>query len=93
MRTSLFALGFAARALAQTAAAYVDSNTGITFWGFTDSSSGFKYGMVMPETIGSDFIGQIVSSMPTMVVALLTPFRSSQVQMVQDMVVFPCQVR
>lgn len=63
MRASLLALGFAARALAQTAASYVDSNTGITFMGFEDKS-GFKYGMVLPETVGEDFIGQIVRRCP-----------------------------
>jgi cellobiose dehydrogenase (acceptor) len=59
MRASLLTLGFAARALAQTAASYVDSNTGITFMGFEDTT-GFKYGMVLPETVEGDFIGQIV---------------------------------
>ncbi|KAM3086070.1 hypothetical protein ACMFMG_000206 [Clarireedia jacksonii] len=59
MRASLLALGFAARALAQTASSYIDSNTGITFMGFEDTS-GFKYGMVLPETVEGDFIGQIV---------------------------------
>ncbi|ESZ96963.1 hypothetical protein SBOR_2645 [Sclerotinia borealis F-4128] len=59
MRTSLLALGFAARALAQTAASYVDANTGITFEGVTDTT-GFQYGMVMEANATSDFIGQIV---------------------------------
>ncbi|PQE20329.1 GMC oxidoreductase protein [Rutstroemia sp. NJR-2017a BBW] len=57
MRSSLLALGFAARALAQSAASYVDDNTGITFMGFEDTS-GFKYGMVLPETVGGDFIAR-----------------------------------
>ncbi|KAF7863803.1 hypothetical protein EAF04_006768 [Stromatinia cepivora] len=59
MRTSLLALGFAARALAQTATSYVDANTGITFEGATDTT-GFKFGMVMEANATSDFIGQIV---------------------------------
>ncbi|KAI9648095.1 hypothetical protein NHQ30_002724 [Ciborinia camelliae] len=59
MRTSLLTLGFAARALAQTAASYVDANTGITFEGVTDTT-GFKFGMVMEANATSDFIGQIV---------------------------------
>jgi cellobiose dehydrogenase (acceptor) len=63
MRSSLLALGFAAGALAQSAASYVDDNTGITFMGFEDTS-GFKYGMVLPETVGGDFIGQIVRPLP-----------------------------
>lgn len=59
MRTSLLALGFAAKALAQTAASYVDANTGITFEGATDKT-GFRFGMAMESNATSDFIGQIV---------------------------------
>ncbi|TGO50415.1 hypothetical protein BCON_0184g00200 [Botryotinia convoluta] len=59
MRTSLLTLGFAARALAQTAVSYVDANTGITFEGATDTT-GFQFGMVMEANATSDFIGQIV---------------------------------
>ncbi|KAK6613489.1 linoleate diol synthase [Botrytis cinerea] len=59
MRTSLLTLGFAARALAQTAASYVDANTGITFEGATDTT-GFQFGMAMEANATSDFIGQIV---------------------------------
>ncbi|APA09589.1 hypothetical protein SS1G_06264 [Sclerotinia sclerotiorum 1980 UF-70] len=59
MRTSLLALGFTAGALAQTATSYVDTNTGITFQGATDTT-GFKFGMVMEANATSDFIGQIV---------------------------------
>ncbi|TGO59962.1 hypothetical protein BOTNAR_0153g00160 [Botryotinia narcissicola] len=59
MRTSLLTLGFAARALAQTAISYVDANTGITFEGAKDTT-GFRFGMVMEANATSDFIGQIV---------------------------------
>ncbi|KAB8304356.1 hypothetical protein EYC80_003765 [Monilinia laxa] len=59
MRTSLLTLGFAAKALAQTAASYVDANTGITFEGATDKT-GFRFGMAMEANATSDFIGQIV---------------------------------
>lgn len=59
MRTSLLTLGFAVRALAQTAVSYVDANTGITFEGATDTT-GFRFGMVMEANATSDFIGQIV---------------------------------
>lgn len=62
MRTSLCFLGlFALGAYAQTASSYTDSNTGITFDRYYDSTTGYSFGMALPETIGSDFIGQIVS--------------------------------
>lgn len=58
MKSSIIALGFAARALAQ-ASSYVDTNTGITFEGVTDKT-GFQFGMAMEANATSDFIGQMV---------------------------------
>ncbi|KAI1335007.1 hypothetical protein F5Y15DRAFT_420245 [Xylariaceae sp. FL0016] len=53
---SLLVLG-ACSAKAQTTSAYTDEKTGITFQGF--SSDGYTFGIAVPETIGTDFIGQI----------------------------------
>lgn len=55
----LFALSVVSGANAQQASAYTDANTGITFQAFQDDS-GFQFGMALPETPGSDFIGQLV---------------------------------
>ncbi|RDW92292.1 hypothetical protein BP5796_01686 [Coleophoma crateriformis] len=61
MRSSLSSLAaFAAGAVAQISSSYVDSNTGITFQGYQDSTTGFQFGMALPTTVGSDFIGQMV---------------------------------
>lgn len=59
MRSSLQLLALAAGAYAQTAAVYTDDNSGISFSGYQDTT-GMLFGMALPETIGSDFIGQIV---------------------------------
>lgn len=59
MRFSLSLLAFAAGAWAQQSSSSVDSNTGITFQGKTDTT-GFYFGMAVPTTVGTDFIGQMV---------------------------------
>lgn len=51
--------GLACTALA-AAGPYTDPNTGITFETYLDSDLSFSFGMVLPETIGTDFIGQVV---------------------------------
>lgn len=58
-RLAAFA-GLAGVAAAASAAPFTDSNTGITFETYSDSSIGFSWGMAFPETIDTDFIGQIV---------------------------------
>ncbi|EKD19944.1 uncharacterized protein L3040_002377 [Drepanopeziza brunnea f. sp. 'multigermtubi'] len=60
MRFSLPLVAFAAGAAAQQTSAKVDSNTGITFQGKTDAT-GYYFGMAVPTTIGTDFIGQIIA--------------------------------
>jgi cellobiose dehydrogenase (acceptor) len=59
MRASLPLLALAAGASAQTSSAFTDANTGITFQGYEDTT-GFRFGMALPSTIGSDFIGQMI---------------------------------
>ena len=39
---------------------YTDANTGISLEGYTDTT-GFQFGMAASTTLGSDFIGQMVS--------------------------------
>lgn len=52
--------GLVSTAAAATAAPYTDPNTGITFETYLESSLAFSWGMVFPETMGTDFIGQLV---------------------------------
>lgn len=48
-------------AVAGAAAPYTDAKTGITFeTNFASDVEGFSFGMVLPETITTDFIGQLV---------------------------------
>lgn len=63
MRTSLFSLGlFALGVYGQSTSSYTDSASGIVFQRYEDTSgTGFSFGMALPETIGSDFIGQMAS--------------------------------
>lgn len=63
MRTFTSLLALAAGAYAQTSSAYTDVNTGITFQGYEDTT-GFQFGMAVPTTPASDFIGQMVSVIP-----------------------------
>jgi hypothetical protein len=58
MRTFTSYLAFAATAYTQSSA-YTDANTGITFEGYEDTT-GFRFGMAVPTTPATDFIGQIV---------------------------------
>jgi cellobiose dehydrogenase (acceptor) len=58
MRLSLGFLALAVGAHAQSSA-YTDANTGISFEGYEDTT-GFLFGMALPSTLGSDFIGQMV---------------------------------
>lgn len=57
---ALFVLGAISGADAQSASAYSDPNTGIDFQAYKDDS-GYQFGIALPETLGSDFIGQLVS--------------------------------
>ncbi|TVY82268.1 Cellobiose dehydrogenase, partial [Lachnellula suecica] len=49
---------FAAGVYAQSTA-YTDANTGITFQQF-ETTAGVSWGMAVPDTVGTDFIGQMV---------------------------------
>ncbi|KAI4843507.1 FAD/NAD(P)-binding domain-containing protein [Aureobasidium sp. EXF-8845] len=57
---ALLPLAYALGAFAQSVA-YNDPNTGIDFMSFQDSESGSRFGVATPETLGTDFIGQIVA--------------------------------
>lgn len=46
------------QAAAQTSSPYRDENTGITFNGY-QSTSGFRFGIALPENPTTDFIAQI----------------------------------
>lgn len=59
LRNSAAALaGLFSLATAQTAGPFTDPNTGIDFLHYTKSD--FSFGITLPETIESDFIGQLV---------------------------------
>lgn len=58
-RFSLLSLIFAVGAAAQ-ATSFTDSNTGITFQSYQDSDTECRFGIALPETLETDFIGQIV---------------------------------
>ncbi|KAF7548440.1 cellobiose dehydrogenase [Cylindrodendrum hubeiense] len=53
-------LGLAATATAQRATTYSDAATGIDFQRYLATSYKFSFGVALPETVGSDFIGQMV---------------------------------
>lgn len=57
---ALLPLAYALGAFAQSVA-YNDPNTGIDFMSYQDSESGARFGVATPETLGKDFIGQIVA--------------------------------
>ncbi|KAK0452909.1 GMC oxidoreductase [Desarmillaria tabescens] len=44
----------------QSASSYTDPITGMSFQALQDSSTGFVFGLALPETIGTDFIGQMI---------------------------------
>ena len=59
--SSLALLGLAAGVAAQTVTApYTDPLTGIDFQAYTDPETGYIFGIALPETVTTDFIGQIV---------------------------------
>ncbi|KAG9522168.1 FAD/NAD(P)-binding domain-containing protein, partial [Aureobasidium melanogenum] len=53
-------LAYALGAFAQSVA-YTDPNTGIDFMSFQDSDTGARFSVATPETLDTDFIGQIVA--------------------------------
>jgi cellobiose dehydrogenase (acceptor) len=53
-------LALAAGAAAQTAQTFDDPMTGITFQAFQDNSTGYRFGIALPENPTTDFIGQLV---------------------------------
>ncbi|KAH0255576.1 FAD/NAD(P)-binding domain-containing protein, partial [Aureobasidium melanogenum] len=53
-------LAYALGAFAQSVA-YTDPNTGIDFMSFQDSDTGARFSVATPETLNTDFIGQIVA--------------------------------
>lgn len=60
-RTFVFTVALLAlRATAQNASPFTDEKTGIRFNGYQDAS-GYRFGLALPETPGTDFIGQIVA--------------------------------
>ncbi|KAL1691086.1 hypothetical protein GGG16DRAFT_54323, partial [Schizophyllum commune] len=60
--SSLALLGLAAGVAAQTVTApYTDPLTGIDFQAYTDPETGYIFGIALPETVGTDFIGQVVA--------------------------------
>lgn len=60
MRSFASSLTFAAGVYAQSQA-YTDANTGISFQTHYDNTgTGLSFGVAVPTTAGTDFIGQIV---------------------------------
>lgn len=60
MRSFASSLAFAASVYAQSQA-YTDANTGISFQTHYDNTgTGLSFGVAVPATVGTDFIGQIV---------------------------------
>ncbi|KAL1709855.1 hypothetical protein EV121DRAFT_267049 [Schizophyllum commune] len=53
-------VSLAAAAAQDTTVAFTDPNTGIDFQAFSDSNLGYQFGIALPETITTDFIGQLV---------------------------------
>ncbi|KAH6876361.1 hypothetical protein B0T10DRAFT_585438 [Thelonectria olida] len=53
-------VGLAGTAAAQRSSAYADPETGIDFQRYLASSYNYSFGIALPETVGSDFIGQMV---------------------------------
>jgi hypothetical protein len=61
MRSVINSLAFAVGVYAQSTA-YTDANTGIDFQRYADTT-GVSFGIAVPETPASDFIGQMVRTM------------------------------
>lgn len=55
LATALYAI----QATAQSATPYTDEKTGITFNGYQDSTSGYKFGIALPKEPTTDFVAQI----------------------------------
>ena len=60
-------VSLAAAAAQDTTVAFTDPNTGIDFQAFSDSNLGYQFGIALPETITTDFIGQLVGHRYTLV--------------------------
>ncbi|KAF2137374.1 iron reductase domain protein [Aplosporella prunicola CBS 121167] len=60
MRSVFTSVAAIAGVASAATAPYTDSTTGIKFSQYTDKS-GYAFGMAVPETVGKDFIGQIVA--------------------------------
>ncbi|TRM61777.1 hypothetical protein BD626DRAFT_500484 [Schizophyllum amplum] len=43
-----------------TTAPFTDINTGIEFQAYTDDALGYQFGIALPETVTTEFIGQLV---------------------------------
>ena len=52
-------LALAAGAFSQTTTTFVDPMTDITFQAFTDPTTGYRFGIALPENPTTDFIGQL----------------------------------
>ena len=50
---------FALQAVAQTSASYTDEKTGIDFRGYFDTTTGYRFGLALPENPTTDYIAQI----------------------------------
>lgn len=50
---------FALQAVAQTSSPYTDPKTGIDFRGYKDATTGYTFGIALPENPTTDFIAQI----------------------------------
>jgi cellobiose dehydrogenase (acceptor) len=50
---------FALQAVAQTSASYTDEKTGIDFRGYYDTTTGYRFGLALPENPTTDYIAQI----------------------------------
>jgi len=61
MRSFFTSLALVAGTYAQSSA-YTDANTGITFQRYLDTE-GVSFGIAIPETPASDFIGQMVRNL------------------------------
>ncbi|KAI9689888.1 MAG: hypothetical protein M1822_009770 [Bathelium mastoideum] len=59
-RSTFFSLlALATGTFAQTTTSFADPMTGITFQAFTDSTTGYRFGIALPENPTTDFIGQL----------------------------------
>jgi hypothetical protein len=88
MRFVINSLAFAAGVYAQSTA-YTDANTGIDFQQYADTT-GVSFGIAIPETPASDFIGQMVRTMLLNPVGYFADYVCRcTLPTAQDMEVFP----